>query len=183
LHVGEKGERKLNDEIEIEPKEPYRPPSQGSLKKFIAEKQNLILIGAGVLIVVLIFLFSGIAGKEKSTEVLVQLEKNLAAMEQKIATLEKKQENLTSGPIKNLTEKVEMLEKRPIEKSKPPASPKTQATLQAKRYYEVKKGETLTGIAKRYRLSVEELRRKNNLSPKTALVAGQKLIVSSGGKN
>ena len=40
-------------------------------------------------------------------------------MEQKIATLEAEQKNLTSGPVKSLTERVEMLEKRPTEKPKP----------------------------------------------------------------
>jgi LysM repeat protein len=168
----------LNDEIEIEPREPYHTPSQGRIIKFFAEKQSLILIGVGVLIVVLIFLFSGIAGKDKSTEVLVQLEKNLAAMELKIATLETKHENLTSGPVKNLTERVEMLEKHPTEKPKPAVPLKAKTTPVAKRYHEVKKGETLAGIAKRYGLSVEELRRKNKLSPKATLTVGQKLIVS-----
>jgi LysM repeat protein len=88
-----------------------------------------------------------------------------------------------SGPVKSLAEKVEILEKRPAEKPKPPASPKPQAATPAKRYHEVKKGETLTGIAKRYGISVEELRRLNRLSPKAALSAGQKLLVSPGGKN
>jgi LysM repeat protein len=177
--------KKLNDdiEIEIEPREQNQPVSQRRLKKFFAEKQNLILIGAGILIIVLIFLFSGIAGKDQSAEVLVQLEKNLAAMEQKIATLEAEQKNLTSGPVKSLTERVEMLEKRPTEKPKPVVSTKAQTAPLAKRYHEVRKGDTLAGIAKRYGLSVDELRRKNNLSPKTTLTVGQKLIVSSGGKN
>jgi LysM repeat protein len=172
--------KKLNDdiEIEIEPRKQNHPTSQRSLKKFFAEKQNLILIGAGVLIIVLIFLFSGIAGKDKSAEVLVQLEKNLAAMEQKIATLEAEQKNLTSGPVKSLTERVEMLEKRPTETSKPAVSTKAQTAPLVKRYHEVKKGETLAGIAKRYGLSVGELRRKNKISPKTTLAVGQKLIVS-----
>ena len=177
--------KKLNNdiEIEIEPGKQNHSPSQSSLKKFFAEKQNLILIGAGILIIVLIFLFSGIAGKDKSAEVLVQLEKNLAAMEQKIATLEAEQKNLTSGPVKSLTERVDMLEKRPTEKPKPAVLTKAHTAPLAKRYHEVKKGETLAGIARRYGLSVTELRRKNKLSPKTTLAVGQKLSVSSGGKN
>lgn len=172
----------MNDEIEIDPRQPYHPRSkEGSKKKFFAENQNLILIVAGILIVVavLIFVFSGIAGKDKSAEVLAQLEKNLATMEQKIATLETKQENLTSSQVKSLTERVEMLEKHPIEKPKPAVPSKAQTAPLAKRYHVVKKGENITIIAKRYRLSVEELRRKNKLSPKTTLVVGQKLIVSS----
>jgi LysM repeat protein len=173
----------LNDEIEIEQKEQYRPPSQGNPKNFWAEKRNLILIGAGILIVVLIFFFFRVSGKDKSDETLAKMEQKLTVIEQKIAALEKQHEDLVSGPVKSLTEKMEMLAKRPTEKYNPPASPKAQATPPAKRYHEVKKGETLASIAKKYRLSVKELRRMNKLSPKTTLAAGQKLIVSSGGKN
>jgi len=173
----------LNDEIEIERREQYRPSSQGNPRNYLAEKRNLILIGAVVIIVVLIFIFFGNRGKDKSAEILAQMEQRLAAIEQKIALLEKQHENLMSGPVKSLAEKVEILEKRPAEKPKPPASPKPQAATPAKRYHEVKKGETLTGIAKRYGISVEELRRLNRLSPKAALSAGQKLLVSPGGKN
>ena len=173
----------MNDEIEIERTEPYRTPSQGNPKKYFAEERNLILIGAGVLIVVLIFFFFRVSGKDKSTETLIQMAQKLAAIEQKIAALEKQQEYLVGGPVKRLAEKVEMLEKRPTEKLKPPASPKAKAAPPAKRYHKVKKGETLTGIAKRYGVSVEELRRINKLSPKTTLAAGQTLIAIPSGKN
>ena len=174
---------KLNEEIEIERREQYRPSSQGNPKNYLAEKKNVILIGVGVLIVVLIFIFFGNSGKDKSAETLAQMEQKLAAIEQKITLLEKQQEDLASGPVKSLAERVEMLEKRPAEKPKLPAAPKAQAVSPAKRYHEVKKGETLTAIAKKYGLSIEELRRMNKLSPKATLSAGQKLIVSASGKN
>ena len=172
----------MNDEIEIERKEQYQPPSQRNPKNFLAEKRNLILIGAGLLIVVLLFFFFRFSGKDKSTEALVQMEQKLAAVEQKIAALEKQQEDLAGGPVKSLAEKVEKLEKRPTEKPKPPASPKAQAAPLAKRYHKMKKGETLAGIAKKYGLSVEELRRMNKFSPKATPTVGQRLIVSQGGK-
>lgn len=168
----------MNDEIEIERREPYQPPPKGNPKTFLAEKRNLILIGAAVLIVVLIAIFFGVSGKDKSMESLVQMEQKLALIEQRIAALEKQQEELAGGPVKRLAEKVERLEKRPTEKPTPPASPKAQAAPSVKRYHEVKKGENLKGIAKRYGLSVEKLRRMNKLSPKTTIAAGQKLIIS-----
>ncbi len=173
----------MNDEIEIERKEQYRPSPQGNSKNSFVEKKNVILIGIGVLIVVLIFFFFGVSGKDKSTEILVPMEQKLAAIEQKIAALEKQQEDLASGPVKGLAERVEMLEKRPADKPKPPAVPKAQTVSSAKRYHEVKKGETLTAVAKRYGLSVQELRRMNKLPPKATLSTGQKLIVSAGEKN
>lgn len=170
----------MNDEIEIERDEQYQPPAPRNPKNYV---RNLILIGAGVLIVALVIIFFRVSGKDKPNEVLAQMEKRLTIIEQKIATLETQQENLATGPVKSLAEKVEMLEKRPAERPKPPASPKTQAVPPAKRYHVVKKGETITKIAKRYGLSVEKLRRMNKLSPKTTVVAGQKLIISPGGRD
>jgi LysM repeat protein len=112
-----------------------------------------------------------------------QMDQRLSALERKISVVEKQQEDLAGGPMKSLAERVEMLEKRPAEKPKPPAPPKAQTASPAKRYHEVKKGETVTGIAKRYGMSVEELRRANNLSPKAVLSVGQRLVVTPGGKN
>jgi LysM repeat protein len=132
---------------------------------------------------VVIILFFAFSGKDKSAEMLAQMDQKLTAVEQKLAALEKQQEDLRNGPLKGLLERVEMLEKRPIEKPKPPVPPKAQAPAPKKAYHEVKKGETATSIAKKYGLSVEELRRINNLSPKAVLSPGQKLIVSPGGKN
>lgn len=43
----------------------------------------------------------------------------------------------------------------------------------------VKKGDTLYGIAKKYQLTVSELRAANNLSEKDVLKAGQKLVIPS----
>jgi LysM repeat protein len=173
----------MNDEIEIERKEQYRPSSKGDPKNLLEDKKTILLGGVGILAAVVLVYFLGFSGKDKSQEVLAQMEQKLAGLEQKIAVLEKQQEDLASGPIKGLTERVEMLEKRPAEKPKSAATPKAQAPASGKRYHEVKKGETAAGIARRYGLSAEELRRLNKLSPKAELAAGQRLIVGSGGKN
>jgi LysM repeat protein len=176
------GDQKLKDEIEIERDEEYRPPPQENRKNTWAKKRNLILIAAGALIVVLVFFFWGVSGKDKSRETFAQMAQRLDAMEQKIAALQKQQEDLVSGPLRGLAEKVEMLEKRPAQKPEPAASPKAHAAPPTKRYHTVKKGETIRSIAKRYGLSAEELRRMNKLSPKTALTVGQNLIVRTGKK-
>lgn len=173
----------MNDEIEIERKEQYRPSSKGNSNNFLEDKKKMLFIGIGVLAAALLVYFVGFSGKDKSGEILAQMEQKLAAIEQKIAVLEKQQEDLASGPVKSLAEKVEMLEKRPNEKPKPPTPPKAQAPSPSKRYHEVKKGETVMSVAKKYGLSAEELRRFNKLSPKATLSAGQKLMVSPGGKN
>ena len=59
---------------------------------------------------------------------------------------------------------------------KRPTTPKTKVD-----YHEVKTGETLYQISRRYDLSVAELRRRNDLEPGGLIRPGQKLIV--GGKS
>ena len=66
-------------------------------------------------------------------------------------------------------------------KEVPAASKKENAspTPQAKgRYHVVQRGETLFRIAKQYGLSLDQLRRMNNLKEKQSIYAGQKLIVA-----
>ncbi len=171
----------MNGEMEIERDEEQSRPNQALASKSWRDGRNLILIAAGVLIVVLVFLFSGISGKDQSAEVLVQMEKNLAEMEKKIATIEKKQEDIRV-PVKNLAEKVALLEKRQEQKTKPAMAAESRAAAPVKRFHKVKKGETLTGIAKKYRLPIEELRKMNRLSSRAALVPGQTLVIGHGGK-
>ncbi len=73
---------------------------------------------------------------------------------------------------------------------KPPAAPKTEAVSPAKtveapekkaseeKYHEVKPLETLYGLSKTYGLTVDELRRLNNMGPTDSIRSGQKLKVS-----
>lgn len=51
-------------------------------------------------------------------------------------------------------------------------------TIEVRRYHSVRKGETLSGIARRYGLSRDELRRLNNLRSEKISV-GQKLLIRS----
>jgi len=58
-----------------------------------------------------------------------------------------------------------------------PSPPKPPATAQ-KRYHTVQKGETLFKISKKYGITVEELRKLNDLSRGEPVRTGQKLLVS-----
>ena len=74
--------------------------------------------------------------------------------------------------------------------SKQPAAPKTESVSPSKpvetpekktsteKYHEVKPKETLFGIGKTYGLTVDELRRLNNMGPTEMVRSGQKLKVS-----
>jgi LysM repeat protein len=47
------------------------------------------------------------------------------------------------------------------------------------RYHEVQPGDTLFWIAKKYRISVDELCRLNQITPNQIIRQGQKLLISS----
>jgi LysM repeat protein len=135
------------------------------------------------------------------------LQSKLANLEQKISSLEKQITELqgkvsTLGPdpallqqLDALSQKVEALEKqkqpaaetkaKPSTPSKPtaetkakPSAPSKPAASTEKQYHTVQKGDTLYRISKKYGISVDELRKLNNLSGNQALRAGQKLQVS-----
>ena len=57
------------------------------------------------------------------------------------------------------------------------ASAGASATMSSERVHQVRRGETLTGLAKRYRVSVQALREANGMSAGDALRAGVTLRI------
>jgi LysM repeat protein len=150
-----------------------------------------------VLGVILVLIFVGgivyFLGKRPTGRDASPLQSKVTALEQKIAGLEKQLVELqgkmsTSGPdpallqrVDALARKVEALEKQkqPTAESKAKPSPSSKPAVSTeKQYHTVQKGESLYGISKKYGISVEELRKQNNLSADQPLRTGQKLLVS-----
>ena len=150
-------------------------------------------------IVFLVLIFAGgilyFLGRQPASSGVGPLQSKVMALEQRIAGLEKQIAELqgkitTSGPdlallqrVDALTQKVEALEKQKPPTSEPKAKPPTPSKPTAsaeKKYHTVQKGETLYAISKKYGISVEELRKLNNLSKDPSLRTGQKLLVSPG---
>jgi len=168
-------------------------------------RKSLVVVGAIVLVVVLAVLFFMAQGEKKSPEVDLQpLLKKIGLLEERMAKLESKgkeapqvQEKLDSL-TRNLNERLSHLEKdinqikeeAASTKKKPEVSqpapptpappPKSPAKPGATRVHTVAPGENLYRIALRYNLSVEELRRLNNMRPDQSLQVGQKLTVGPG---
>jgi len=166
-------------------------------------RKSLVMAGAIVLVVVLAVLFFMAQGEKKSPEVDLQpLLKKIGLLEERMAKLESKgkeapqvQEKLDSL-TRNLNERLSHLEKdinqikeeAALGKKKPevsqPAAPtpappaKSPAKQGTTRVHTVAPGENLYRIALRYNLSVEELRRLNNMRPDQSLQVGQKLTVA-----
>ena len=180
---------------------------KGENKRGFVPRQNstksLMLLGAGVLVVVLLLLFFLGQGEKKAPEVDLQpLLKKIGLLEERMAKLESKgkeapqvQEKLDSL-TRNLSERFSHLEKeinqikeeaasakKKVEVSQPapPASappPRSLSKPGAGRVHTVAPGENLYRIALRYNLSMDELRRLNNLKPDQSIQVGQKLNVA-----
>jgi hypothetical protein len=138
---------------------------------FRPERGSLLLAVIGILAVILaIVLFLGRGDRIP--------EEDLRAMAAKISDLEKK-----LAKVEAVEEKMAALEtrvrklQRSVSKGFGPVASRSQAA----RYHEVRQGETLSGIAKKYDITVQDLCRLNKVTPKSIIRPGQKLLVSSGG--
>jgi len=114
------------------------------------------------------------------------LEQKVTGLERQLADLEGKITTLGPDPalferVEGLAQKIEALEreKQPTfeQKARPAASSKVPGSIE-KQFHTVQKGETLYRISRKYRLSVEELQKLNDLSADQPLRAGQELLVS-----
>lgn len=86
--------------------------------------------------------------------------------------------NRLSGDVVRVGQKLKV-GFRPIKKKSKSKSSASRATnvVSKKRYYRVRKGDTLGHIARRYRTSVSTLRKLNRMKPNQVLRAGQRLVV------
>ena len=180
---------------------------QGRSRRGFAPRQKsrnpLVWAGVGVLVVVLVALFFMAQDDQKSPEVDLQpLLKKMGLLEERMTRLESKgkeapqvQEKLDTL-TRNLNERLSHLEKdinqikedaasgKKKPEITPPAAPppapatKTPAKPGTAKIHTVAPGENLFRIALRYNLTVEELRRLNNMKPDQSLQVGQKLTVA-----
>ena len=183
--------RSLKDELEREANDDNNTPSPKG-RRIRSSSNKLLPILMGILIIVV---FAGgffYFVTRRSTEGDATIQSKMTDFEQKITNLERQIAELqgklgTVGPdsgllqrLEALTQKVEALEKRaqPTTESKLKLAPPKPAVAAQKRYHTVQKGETLSRISKRYGITVEELRKLNNLSRDKSIQTGQKLLIS-----
>ncbi len=164
-------------------------PTDGNKRLPVLLGVALILIFAGS-----IFYFITNRSKTTDTKALEPLASRIAALEQKLTGIEAqftelqgKTNKVGTDPfllhqIEALAKRVEVLEKRgqqPRVESKTRPAPSKQAVTSQKKYHTVQKGETLPKIGKKYGITVDELRKLNNLSKGQSIRIGQKLLVSA----
>lgn len=145
-----------------------------------------------VLMVSMVCMLMSACGQQPSQELLNAMNARLAELEKKIVLLEDQDVQLTEfandakatslkleEKITELTTKIDKLASlRAVPAAQKPAQPPAAVPQGKQTHHTVTRGETLYSIAKRYGLSVDELRRLNNLNPDQPILAGQKLVVS-----
>ena len=138
----------------------------------------------GIRVLVLIALFLSCYGCQKRdyAEALDSIEARLTMIEQRITQLEKMEQRISAYEfqLKALQESFARLDSLVADIPEAPQTNRDQPTTQGKTsYYRVHRGDSLYGIAQEYGLTVEELRRLNNLTKGHVIYPGQKLLVNS----
>jgi len=152
----------------------------------------LLLWGSIGIILVLLFVLLFRGGDKAATEEVNVLKTRMEQMEKRVAALDATTKKIDSvdGQIKGLQQSVskvegvqrglvERLDKLAQQAEKPAVAqaaqkkPSTPAKL-----HEVRPGETVFSIAKKYNLSVEQFLKLNNMTKKDSLQAGQKVVVA-----
>ena len=165
----------------------------------------IIWIPALVIILILLYIFLPIGDKDQGNAQLKGLEARLDQIEKRMLKLEsvgervlilekiikdngtlEKRLDLLEGSIakrmdqvdKELLQLRKQLEAKPIKKSTPPPAPQEKKTTTDRaNQHVVKKGDTLYSISRSYGLTVEQLRKINNLDKNSVIYVGQKLTV------
>ncbi len=178
----------LNDETYIDRR------SYSKEKQFRQSNRKSFQILLGIFIILifvvsLIYFISRLTAKGGSNI----FETRLIAIEQKIQGFEKQlgelQEKITTSRPDEFLQRLESMEKRlqqlENQRKQPtteavlkPQSPQRTQKVKEKNYHIVQKGETLYKIAKKYNMSIEELRKLNGLKEGKPIKVGEKLIVS-----
>jgi LysM repeat protein len=136
-------------------------------------------------LLLLIALFFACCGCQKRNyaEELDSIQARLTLIEQRLTQLEKMEQKISTFEfrLKELQKSVSRLDNLIAEIPRAPQAIKTQPNEQSEgRYHTVNPGDSLSHIARENGLSVEELRRFNNLTEDQVIYPGQKLLLEPG---
>ena len=163
---------------------------------FHSDAKSIIYGGVGLLALILILILLFRNGSEVSREDLEgiqvrleRIEKHAQSLDDQAKALKQGMEKLNKnvGPLKGRLDKVNrdigQLKKSiaALEARKPASTPVQEPVASGgkTRAYEIRRGDTLFSIAKRFGMTVEELCRLNNFSKNEPIHPGQTLLVRS----
>jgi LysM repeat protein len=178
-----------------------KPVDSKNQRKVFALWGGVILLL--IVLVALLFAGSDEVDTERPSPIQTRLEqveerlRSFEGMDQRIANLEKLEQGLRASIAKadahvqslaeqldKIAQEVKKLEDRPApvaaEAESPPPVQATKPPESEARYHVVRSGDSLYSIGRKYGISVEELRRLNNIPAKQAIYPGQKLMIAEG---
>ena len=146
------------------------------------EAHNRLLLRIKFLFLIILFLSFYGCQKTDYSEELEAISARLAMIEQRMTQLEKMEQRLSAYEfqLKELQESFARLDSIVTEIHEASQTNRDQlATHRKAGYYRVERGDSLYGIAQKYGLTVEKLRRLNNLNKGHVIYPGQRLLVKS----
>ena len=153
--------------------------------------QIMVYGGLGIIVLIILGLFFFSGGEKVSRPDLEAIKTRLDRMENRLIQLENAGQKFspTEGRIKGMEKSLSKLDRtvralreqlnkqsKRVDRIKDPLVTKKKSEAQ-KRYHEIRRGETLYGIAKKYNVSVDDLRRLNKFSKSRNIYPGQKIII------
>jgi hypothetical protein len=165
------------DEFREQMGEKYRRPRENKKvhrsilpPDFKLERRYLMFGAIGVLVLVVVFILFFGGGSGVSREDFNTISAKLDELEKRLTKLEGTNAKMASleSHVKELDQVVDRLNRS------------ITSVPGRIRYHVVRSGETLSLIAQRYGITVNELCRINRLTPKSVIHPGQKILVTSG---
>lgn len=204
--IQEEPEQDYQNELEYSPWE-RKNISNFIPERFKTTEVYMVGLGLGLLLVILIVVMAVPRGRKtadinqiKDLEVRLQrledrlnefegIDEKLAwlgSQDRKIDRLSRRVAHLESSMSKKMNQLTRKLDKIPEAKKGVTGNKDTERTADkpAKskadpHYHQVKAGDTLYSISRRFGLTVDDLRKLNKLTPETAIYPGQKLLIKA----
>ena len=141
------------------------------LTEFAQDNKTIIFAVAGIVLLILTIAHFTAIGNKVSREDLAPMQGELQELKERIIALE------------GVERRLSLIEKQTEKSFQSTARRKTDSrkgnTSGRKRYYTVRKGDTLSGIGKKFGISAKKLCELNEISLKKKLQLGQKLLVKN----
>ena len=196
---------KMTEDLGPLPKENKKIGRRRTSLDLKSQGWGIVFGGVGVLILITIFILISGGDDRGSSEDLISIKAGIDQMDKRISRLEEIEKRATHleaevrglkqsmsnidrtgnslrKGLDELTQKMDQLQSAEasisVNTSTKPAVKEEPISQEKRQYHMVSNGDTLYGIARRYGISLNELRRINNLSQNQAIYPNQRLLVT-----
>ncbi|MEJ2724398.1 MAG: LysM peptidoglycan-binding domain-containing protein [Deltaproteobacteria bacterium] len=137
-------------------------------------RRTVLIIGMGVIFIIVSMGYISGGTNDVGETNISTITSKLKNVEQRLATIAGVEEKLAS--LENRVRRLEQTTAR----TKGPAAKEAKLDTKGNPHHEVQRGETLSAIAQKYGITIDELCRLNGITPQTVIRTGQMLSVTPG---